>query len=338
MASSAPGTRITITDPRISRHHSSQLLEADDGPAGSESIDTADHGIYGDPYQPIRFRMGNGGAGYTGILRVLAEAFISEQGNSFRIGWVSNHSRHTQIALLADVVQVALTYEPDNEDLAIREGWARRVGRAFNDHFLLVGPSNVDLHATKIGDALKAIVTRNAHNQEPLLFHSRGDGSATFAKETWLWQAAGLDVANRQPDWIKIDPLTPYDALVKAEKEQAFLLTDRATFLTAKQDGRIPLLAVHVEGGPELLNPCSVLVRAQWTGDTAEEVSRHDSALSFAKWLTGSRAQEIVRGYGRDWKGGKPLFTVAGLDDFKDEDRLGRVPVRGRTPGDCGRL
>ncbi|PPJ57224.1 hypothetical protein CBER1_02789 [Cercospora berteroae] len=329
-AASAPpqNKHIAISDPWVSRFNDSALLRAGDGPAGSERISLVDHEVYGNTRYPIRFRIGNGGAGYTGILNVLAEAFISENGGNFRIGWVSNHSRHTQIALLADVVQVALTYEPENEDIAIKEGWTRRVGRAFNDHFMLVGPADIRLEARTIGEALKEIALSNTgdHTKSTqtrgLLFHSRGDGSATFAKETRLWQAAEVDASRTEQSWLSINPLTPYEALVKAEKEQAFLLTDRATFLTARQDGVIPRLAAHIEGGNELLNPCSVLVRSRSTGVSTEEISRYGAAVQFAEWLVGPKAQEIIRGYGRDWKAGHALFTVAGKDDFGEGDRL----------------
>ncbi|KAF2216264.1 hypothetical protein CERZMDRAFT_33176 [Cercospora zeae-maydis SCOH1-5] len=338
-SSTPPRTKqVAISDPWVSRFHDSALLRAGDGPAGSEQISLADHEVYGALDHPIRFRIGNGGAGYTGILRALAEAYIAENGNDFRIGWVSNHSRHSQIALLADVVQLALTYEPENEDIAINEGWTKRVGRAFNDHFMLVGPEDVQLKATSIGDALKEIALSNAQGYDDtttpgrrLLFHSRGDGSATFAKETRLWKAAGVDPLLAEQSWLSIDPLTPYEALVKAETEQAFLLTDRATFLTAWQNGVIPRLAAHIEGGEELLNPCSALVHSQSTDSSAEAILKHEAAVQFGEWLIGGpKAQDIIRDYGRDWEAGHALFTVAGEDDFDEEDRLcaGRL-VRG---------
>ena len=306
--------RLKVTRPLVSRYYRTRLLEQDHGPSGSQLLSTIDQEVYGDPSYPIRFRIGNGGAGFTGLLKALSETYIYEQGNDFRIGWVANHSRHSQLALLADIVQVALTYEPENEDISIAEGWATRVGRVFNDHFILVGPADEKLEAETIGPALKEIAEHNRPGRNAIwLFHSRGDGSATFAKEQRLWQGAGVDTSGSQPDYIKIDPLTPYEALVKAEKEQAFLLTDRATFLTAKQDGVIARLVTHVEGGKELLNPCSALVAVN--SDRRDPAS-HDTALVFARWLRGSIAQEILGNYGKDWKAGLPLFTVADQDDF----------------------
>lgn len=268
---------------------------------------------------------------------MLANTFIAHNGGNFRIAWVTNHSRHSQVALLAGFIQVALTYEPDNEDLAIEEGWAMRVGRVFNDHFILVGP-NVDLGARDMNSALRVIAgshatTGNSVDVEskheegalgPITFHTRGDGSATFAKEMLLWQNAEVDALDR--DWMETYPFTPYDALVKAESERAFLLTDRATFLTAKRDGAIPSLHVHVEGGQELLNPCSAIVKSLEFA-SRESLSDLDrkadkAAMQFARWLTSDEAQGIIRDYGRQWSLRKPLFTVGDEEEFPLEDRL----------------
>lgn len=328
---------IQTSDPQILRFYPSKLLSQSNGPAGSDVINASDREIYGDPAHDILFRIGNGGAGYTGVLSVLAKTYIVHNGGDFRIGWVTNHSRHSQIALLAGLIHVALTYEPDNEDLAIEEGWAMRVGRVFNDHFVLVGP-NVDLGARDMDGALRIIAGSHATTansidvgkiQEegalgPITFHTRGDGSATFAKEILLWQSAEVDVLER--DWIKTYPLGPYDALVKAESKRAFLLTDRATFLTAKRDGAIPSLHVHVEGGQELLNPCSAIVKSLEfaSKDSLSDLDRwaDKAAARFASWLTSDEAQSIVRDYGRQWGLRKPLFTVGDEEEFPAEDRL----------------
>ena len=236
---------------------------------------------------PILFRIGNGGAGYTRILKVLCTKFIWTHGSDFRIGWVANHSRHSHIALLADVVQVALTYEPEIEELAVREGWCRRVqAPAFWDHFVLVGakfnPASLQ-PGCSIGEALKTIAETGA------LFQTRGDGSATFERETKLWKAAGIDTASAT--WLQTHAVPPYEALKKASQDGAYILTDRGTFLTAKQDGSIPELVVYVEGGKELLNPCSALTNTKVADSPGQRMAER-----FAEWLGGETAQSLIRG------------------------------------------
>lgn len=225
-------------------------------------------------------------------------------------------------------MHLALTYEPENEDVSVEEGWAEKVCRGFHDHFLLVGPADVELgvEGGGIEAAFRAIAASHAAaNGGKYRFHSRGDGSATFAKEQRVWiSATGVDV--KMVEWIQTHPLVPYEALRKAEEEKAFLLTDRSTFLTARRDGVIPSLRVHVEGGEELLNPCSVLVGSkELVRRLGDGVERHAAAREFAKWLGRERAQGIIGDYGRDWAVGKALFTMGDKDEFDEEDRLVRL-------------
>ncbi|CAD0110841.1 unnamed protein product [Aureobasidium uvarum] len=274
---------------------------------------------YGDASHPVAFRLGNGGAGHTGILRLLCEYFIATRGGGFCIEWVANHSRHSQIALLGDVVQVALTYEPEYEGLAIAEGWAKRVAKVFNDHFILVGPvsnpAGVDIGA-EIADAMQAIAkygssSHQSHNQG--LFHTRGDGSATFYKELALWKLAGIDISSTE-SWRLTKPGTPYEALVTADRTGAYLITDRATYLTAKRDRALSNIIPFVEGGRQLLNPCSALVNLK--------APRNELATEFASWLGSEEVQQILSSYGQRWSVATPVFSVAKQDDVRFSERL----------------
>ena len=95
------------------------------------------------------------------------------------------------------------------------------------------------------------------------------------------------------------------------------LLTDRSTFLTAKQDGVVPGLSVYVEGEKELLNSCSALINTKVLETPAQRM-----AVRFVEWLGGEVAQPYFRGYGRVWEQGMPLFTPADREEFGEEDKL----------------
>ena len=146
------------------------------------------------------------------------------------------------------------------------------------------------------------------------LFHTRGDGSATWEKENELWKHANIKVEDAR---IETHALSPYQALEKAAQDEAYLLTDRATFLTAKADGKIPNLAVYVEKDEKLLNPCSALINTK-----VPESSGQRAAMAFAEWLGGETAQSILQGYGRVWEQGMPLFTPAERKEFGEDDLL----------------
>ncbi|KAI5200371.1 hypothetical protein AUEXF2481DRAFT_43915 [Aureobasidium subglaciale EXF-2481] len=307
-----------IADLSWSRYAHSAILTPDPDPAISNLVQTSATATYGDALAPLGFRLGNGGAGHTGILKLLCEVFIASRGGGFKLEWVLNHSRHTQIALLGDVVQVALTYEPEYEELAVREGWAAKVSRVFNDHFILAGPRE-DPAALgpepSITSAMAKIAFRGSSTQPelPAIFHTRADGSATYYKELELWQSAqvNLDTAS---SWRVRIPVTPYEALLEAESKGAYLITDRATYLTAKRDGVLKSTTVFVEGGPQLLNPCSALINVK--------APYNRLARDFASWLCSAEVQLLVRGFGRKWNVGIPIFCVADQQDVAHEDRL----------------
>ncbi|KAM0711313.1 hypothetical protein Q7P35_002053 [Cladosporium inversicolor] len=310
MSSSAPSTgSVDISDYLLRRYHpDSLILRPEPDPQVHNTINTTTTAVYGNPTAPLGFRLGNGGAGHTGLLRELCEAFIQRQDESFRIEWVINHSRHTQIALLGDIVQVGLTYEPEWEDIGIAEGWAERVTMAFHDRFILVGPvsnpANVNA-GSDIKAAMREIATRGeksrvAGARQEALFHSRGDGSATHYKELQLWGLCGMDLAHAK-SWRRRLPLTPYEALKRADQDGAYTITDRATFLTAAKDGVMSNLRVYVEDGKHLINPCAALINLK--------APKNQLARDFAHWLASEEAQEIIENFGKKWKLRLPIFA-----------------------------
>lgn len=265
--------------------------------------------MYGDATAPLGFRLGNGGAGHTGLLRELSEAFIKCHDERFRIEWVINHSRHTQIALLGDIIQVGLTYEPEWEDVSITEGWAERVTMAFHDRFILVGPVSNPANVSPGVDIKAAMREIAVHGEnstgaasapQNALFHSRGDGSATHYKELQLWGLCGMDLAYAGP-WRRRISLTPYEALRRADRDGAYAITDRATFLTAAKDSVVSNLRVYVEDGKHLVNPCAALINLK--------APRNRLAREFAHWLASAEAQEIIENLGKGWKLGLPIFA-----------------------------
>jgi ABC-type tungstate transport system permease subunit len=182
----------------------------------------------------------------------------------------------------------------------------------FNDHFILAGPG-ANPAGVGVGSSVKEALSRIAlaGGKCEGVFHSRGDGSATFSKERELFAAAGLSESMKNAPWLRTHVLTPYAALERASAESAYLLTDRATFLTAQRGGTISNLIVFVEGGKALHNPCSAMAKP---GNAA--------AADFARWLDSGEAQAIVKEYGKKWGWRMPLFTEAAEEDFRHHERI----------------
>ncbi|KAK3058159.1 hypothetical protein LTR09_001237 [Extremus antarcticus] len=314
----APAERLAINHPWISRYASSALRFFDHGIKMCNTISTQDHEIYGDDRSPMLFRIGSGNAGYTGIFKVLCERYIHLHNDIFSIGMVRNMSRHSQVALLADVIQVALTQEPHNEDMAIGEGWCERVCPVFNDHSILCGPASnpAGLEAgLPMEKALQTMVLRGCEQvSNRLLLYPNGNGSSSFFKKHQLWSSAGIDTSNAK--WTKGTGLSPHAALQKAAGRGVYMMPDRATYLMAKDGGLIPTMKVYVEGGQDLINPCSALV------NKLVDTPASRAAAIFARWLGTTEAQEIIRCYGKDRPYAKPLYTVATQGEFEDAERL----------------
>jgi len=85
--------------------------------------------------------------------------------------------------------------------------------------------------------------------QAGALFASRGDNSGTHTKEKGLWKAAGIDPEGQK--WYQQTGLGMGQTLNVAAEKKAYILTDRATYLSLKKGLGLEIL---VEGDGKLLN------------------------------------------------------------------------------------
>lgn len=273
---------------------------------------------------PALLRIGNGGAGATGLVGALAHSYLKAQPSSASIEWICNHSRNTQLALLHGHVDIGLTYERSQEEIAEREGWSKTRGCAFHDHFVLAGPpsdpANVR-NATSVCDALKMIA------EAKCLFHSRADFSATMAKERALWTSAGLAPWESGEAWYQMSLQTPAAAILAASTAGSYLLTDRATLLCQTWQRKIPDRSITVFFEPEssssvLMNSCFVVMKAKNDFEKGKQID------DFVQWLLSDDGQEVIAHFGRDELGGYALF--AAMSNGFAETRLeGGIPLMG---------
>lgn len=251
----------------------------------------------------------------------MASDYLSTLCEKRSIVWVCNHSRNTQLALLHGYVDIALTYERDQEDLAAAEGWSLTKGCVFHDHFCLAGPLNDPAgvgNATSLSNGLRKI----AESKSP--FHSRADTSATMWKEQGLWSTCdlspweGSESRSSDDQWYQTSLLSPSEALRKADAAGAYLLTDRSTLLRQVSTGTISNTTVFYEPTSEndvLMNSCYALCSPTPSHET----------LDFLEYMFTDRAQRIIGSYGAD-ESGLPLFAAA-ADGFARTTLKGGRPV-----------
>ncbi|KAF4309119.1 hypothetical protein GTA08_BOTSDO02851 [Botryosphaeria dothidea] len=285
-------------------------------------IDSKPKAVYGKG--DLLLRLGNGGAGATGLLEALANDYLSTLPHPRSITWVCNHSSNTQLALFRGYIDLAFTYERDNESLAASEGWSHTAGCVFHDHFCIAGPVSDPAglrSVTSLGDALRKIAKQNA------VFHSRADGSATMAKERDLWSAAGLRPWDSQDaaGWYKTSLDTPADALRRADAAGAYLLTDRSTVLRQTALRTISSTTVFIE--PEslqdpLMNSCYALYSTSGAGE------RFGNVIHFLDYLFSDRGQNVIGSFGRD-EAGLPFFATL-KEGFAKTTLAGGMPKDGK--------
>ena len=193
----------------------------------------------------------------------------------------------------ADVLLVHARARED-EFMANGDG-IRREDVMYND-FVVLGPASDPagiLGKNKASRAFEMI----AEAQAP--FVSRGDDSGTHTKEKSIWAEAGIEPAG---DWYISAGQGMGAVLTMADEQQAYTLSDRATYLARTLEGTE--LQIMVEGDSILFNPYGVIAV---NPDKGEHI-KNDLANQFIDWLISLPTQELITEFGVA-EFGSPLFT-----------------------------
>ena len=184
----------------------------------------------------------------------------------------------------ADVVFV---HARSAEEKFLAEGFGvKRYPVMYND-FVLIGPRSdpAGIKGTKdIVAALKTIRSKG------IAFISRGDRSGTHIAELNLWKVAGIDIAADRGPWYKEIGQGMGAALNMASAANAYVLSDRGTWLAFKNKGD---LVIEVEGDKRLFNQYGVmLVNPQKHPTVKKELGQQ-----FVDWLISPEGQRDIASY-----------------------------------------
>jgi tungstate transport system substrate-binding protein len=192
----------------------------------------------------------------------------------------------------ADVVFV---HDRPAEDKFMAEGQGvKRFDVMYND-FVIVGPKSDPAHIAgdkDVVDALRKIAAAKAP------FVSRGDHSGTHEAELRLWKMADIDVAADRGGWYREIGQGMGPALNMASSSNAYLLSDRGTWLSFKNRGD---LAILTEGDKRLFNQYGVMLV---NPEKHPNVKAKDGQ-AFVDWLISPKGQEAIASYK---VGGEELF------------------------------
>jgi tungstate transport system substrate-binding protein len=192
----------------------------------------------------------------------------------------------------ADVVFV---HDRVAEEKFLSEGFAvKRHDVMYND-FVVIGPKTDPAHIAggkDVAEALRKIAAAKATSV------SRGDRSGTHEAELRLWKEAGVDLASAKGAWYREIGQGMGAALNMASSDNAYLLSDRGTWLSFKNRGDLTVLT---EGDKRLFNQYGVMLvnPARHAGVRAKD------GQAFIDWLISAEGQKTIAEYK---VGGEQLF------------------------------
>ncbi len=199
---------------------------------------------------------------------------------------------------------VLLVHDRPNEDKFVADGHAKeRFDVMYND-FIIVGPKSDPAKITGMKmakDAFKAIMDTKS------TFASRGDKSGTNSKELSIWASLTVTPTKEMP-WYNALGQGMGETLLFSNQQNAYTLTDRATWLATKD--KLPNLVVLVGGNnisenadKNLYNPYGVMA----VNPDKHPGVNYDMAMNFVKWITSADEQKVIASFGVD-KFGQQLF------------------------------
>jgi tungstate transport system substrate-binding protein len=191
---------------------------------------------------------------------------------------------------------VLLVHARSREDAFMADGHGvRREDVMYND-FVILGPESDPAGiagSTNAAESFTKLADAGAN------FISRGDDSGTHTKELSVWKAAGIEPAG---DWYISAGQGMGEVLTMANEQQAYTLSDRATYLARSQAGLE--LVVLVEGDPVLFNPYGVIAVNPDKGNHIQV----DLANQFIDWIVSLPVQEKIASFGME-EFGESLFV-----------------------------
>ena len=184
----------------------------------------------------------------------------------------------------ADVVFV---HAKAQEEKFVADGFGVKRSPVMYNDFVLIGPKSDPAGIKGSKDIAKALTTIK---DKKAPFISRGDKSGTHAAELGLWKAASVDIEKDKGDWYKAIGQGMGAALNTAGSSNAYVLSDRATWISFKNKGD---LAIVVEGDKRLFNQYGVIL----VSPAKHANVKKDFGQQFIDWLISPEGQKAIADY-----------------------------------------
>lgn len=191
---------------------------------------------------------------------------------------------------------ILLVHAKASEEAFVEEGHGTERHDVMYNDFVLVGPSEdssklKENYPDNILEGLKKI------SMDKVTFVSRGDDSGTHKKELGIWKTALIEPAG---EWYVEAGAGMGDVLKIADEKQGYTLTDRATYLSMKDDLELDII---IEGDTNLFNQYGIIP----VDPSKNESINSEGAMEFMNWLLSDEAQGLIEEFGVE-EYGQPLF------------------------------
>lgn len=166
-----------------------------------------------------------------------------------------------------------------------------RVGVMYND-FIIIGPVNDPARINGLVNATEAfekIAEEGAKGNT--IFISRADKSGTHMLELSIWNKLGIKPSSKTQIWYLEAGAGMGIVLRMANEKRAYTLTDRATWLSFKN--QLTNIAIHVQGDAILLNPYAIIL----VNPEKYPQRNYKGALILAKWMISEEGQNLIASF-----------------------------------------
>ena len=229
----------------------------------------------------------------SGLLDVLVPMFEEQTGH--KVQTVAVGTGETLKMGEEGNADVLLVHAPSSEVKFMEGGFGKDRSLVMHNDFIIAGPPSDSAAIKGLTSAIEAF---KAIYESGSPFITRGDDSGTHKKELALWKSAELDPAG-QAWYIETGQGMGASMTIASEKE-AYILTDRATYLANKDNYQLEVL---VEGDTSLLNVYHVITV---NPDKWPKVN-YDGASAFVNFMIDPATQKVIGEFGVD-KFGQPFF------------------------------
>jgi tungstate transport system substrate-binding protein len=228
----------------------------------------------------------------SGLFKHLLPAFTKKTGIEVKVVAVGT-GQALDIGRRGDA-DVVFVHDKTAEEKFVAEGFATKRQDVMYNDFVLVGPKSDPAKAASkdILAGLRKVLEAKAP------FISRGDKSGTHAAELRYWKDAGIDLNASKGDWYKEIGQGMGPALNTASAQNAYVLSDRGTWLSFKNRGD---LAILVEGDQRLFNQYGVML----VNPAKHAHVKAADGQAFIDWLVSPEGQKAIADYKID---GEQLF------------------------------